>query len=145
MGITTNAVTGTISKPWNYVCTIQPHNRTAHLKQTTAVVAVMVNLRMVTTVVTSTTQSISAGVLLDRCHNNGHLVFLTKDKLMMCPHSKRLVPQSWNTLNGISQSCEAKGELNFVSTLITEGSLQSLMWSSPTETLIAKGSSQNLV
>ncbi len=35
---------------------------------------------MVTTIVTSTTQSISAGVLLDRSHNNGHLVFLTKDK-----------------------------------------------------------------
>jgi hypothetical protein len=32
-----------------------------HLKQTTAVVGVIVNLRMVTTVVTSTTQSISAG------------------------------------------------------------------------------------
>ena len=28
---------------------------------------------MVTTVVTSTTQSISAGVLLDLSHNNGHL------------------------------------------------------------------------
>ena len=33
---------------------------------------------MVTTVVTSTTQSISAGVLLDLSHNNGHLVFLPK-------------------------------------------------------------------
>ncbi len=39
----------------------------------------------------------------------------------------------------------AKGELNFLNTLITEGSLQSLMWLSRTETLIAKGSSQNLV
>ncbi len=48
--------------------------------QTVAVVGVIVNLRMVTTVVTSTTQSISAGVLLDLGHNNGHLVFLTKDK-----------------------------------------------------------------
>ena len=35
---------------------------------------------MVTTVVTSTTQSVSAGVMLDLSHNNGHLVFLTKDK-----------------------------------------------------------------
>ena len=60
MGTTANAVTGTISKPWNYICTIQPQDRT-HLKQTTAVVGVIVNLRMVTTVVTSTTQSISAG------------------------------------------------------------------------------------
>jgi hypothetical protein len=49
----------------------------------------MVNLRMVTSVVTSTTQSISAGVLLDRSHNDGHLVFLTKDKPMMCPYSKK--------------------------------------------------------
>ena len=60
MGTTPNAVTGTISKPWNYVCTIRPQDRT-HLKQTTAVVEVIVNLRMVTTIVTSTTQSIRAG------------------------------------------------------------------------------------
>ena len=60
MGTTANAVTGTISKPWNYVCTIRPKDRT-HLKHATAVVGVIVNLRMVTTVVTSTTQSISAG------------------------------------------------------------------------------------
>ncbi len=60
MGTTANTVTGTISKLWNYVCTIRPQDRT-HLKQTTAVVGVIVNLRMVTTVVTSTTQSISAG------------------------------------------------------------------------------------
>jgi hypothetical protein len=56
------------------------------------VVGVIVNLRMVTTIVTSTTQSISAGVLLDRSHNNGHLVFLTKDKPMMCPYSKKAGP-----------------------------------------------------
>jgi hypothetical protein len=37
------------------------------------------------------------------------------------------------------------GELNFFSTLIIEGSLQSQLWLSPTKTLIAKGSSQNLV
>jgi hypothetical protein len=104
MGTTADAVTSTISKSWNYVCTIQPQDRT-RLKQTTAVVGVIVNLRMVTTVVTSTTQSISTGVLLYCCHNNGHLVFLTKDKPMMCPYSKRLIPQSWNTSNGISQRC----------------------------------------
>ncbi len=56
MGITADAVTGTICK--TVAC--RPQNRT-HLKQTTAVVGVIVNLRMVTTVVTSTTQSISAG------------------------------------------------------------------------------------
>jgi hypothetical protein len=60
MGTTANIVTGTISKPWNYVCTIQPQDRT-HLMQTTVAVGVIVNLRMVITVVTSTTQSISAG------------------------------------------------------------------------------------
>jgi hypothetical protein len=60
MGTTADAVTGTISKPWSYLCTIRPQDRT-HLKQTTAGVGVIVNLRMVTTIVTSTTQSISAG------------------------------------------------------------------------------------
>jgi hypothetical protein len=62
MGTTANAVTGTISKPWNYTYTILPQDRTP-LKQNTAVVGVIVNLRMVTTVVTSTTQSISAGLV----------------------------------------------------------------------------------
>jgi hypothetical protein len=61
MGTTPDAVTGTISKTVEYyICTIQPQDRT-HLNQTTAVVGVIVNLRMVTNVVTSTTQSISAG------------------------------------------------------------------------------------
>ncbi len=60
MGTTTDAVTDTISKTVNDVCTIRPQDRT-YLKQTTAVVGVIVNLRMVTTVVTSTTQSISVG------------------------------------------------------------------------------------
>jgi hypothetical protein len=60
MGTTVDTVTGTISKPWSYVCTIRPQDRT-HLKQTTAVVGVIVNLRMVTTIVTSTAKSISAG------------------------------------------------------------------------------------
>jgi hypothetical protein len=53
MGTTVNIVTGTISNPWNYVCTIQPQDRT-HLKQTTAVVGVTVNLEMVTSIVSST-------------------------------------------------------------------------------------------
>jgi hypothetical protein len=60
MGTTVNAVTGTISKPWNYVCTIRPQDR-AHLKQASAVVGVIVYQRMVPTIVTSTTQSISVG------------------------------------------------------------------------------------
>jgi hypothetical protein len=77
--------------------------------QTAAAVGVMVNLRMVTTVVTNTTQSNSAGVLIDRSHNNGHLVFLTKDKPMMCPYSKRLIPQSWNTSNGSPKGAKPRG------------------------------------
>jgi hypothetical protein len=68
MGTTADAVTGTISKTVAY----RPHNRT-HLKQAAAVVGEIVNLRMVTTVVTSTTQAI-VRVLLDLSHNNGHLV-----------------------------------------------------------------------
>jgi hypothetical protein len=99
MGTTADAVTGTISK----TVAKQPQNRT-HLKQTAAVVGVIVNLRMVTTVVTSTTQAL-VWALLDLSHNNGHLVFFFQRQTMMCPYSKRLVPQSWNTLNGISQRC----------------------------------------
>ncbi len=38
-----------------------------------------------------------------------------------------------------------QGGAELLSTLITEGSLQSRMWLSPIEMLIAKGSSQNLV
>ena len=51
-------------------------------------VGVIVNLRMVTTVVTGTTRAL-VRVLLDHSHNNGHLVFLTKDKPMMCPYSEK--------------------------------------------------------
>ncbi len=29
-------------------------------------------------------------ILLDLSHNNGHLAFLTKDKPMMCPYSKKV-------------------------------------------------------
>jgi hypothetical protein len=38
-------------------------------------------------------------VLLDSVSDD-NLVFLDKDKPMLFPSSKRLVPQSWNTLNG---------------------------------------------
>ncbi len=48
-------------------------------------------------------------VLLDRSHNNGHLVFLTKYKPMMCPYLKRLVPQLWNTLNAIFPKVLSQG------------------------------------
>jgi hypothetical protein len=60
MVTTTDAVTSTRSKPWSYISTILPPNRN-HLKQTTAAVGVMINLRIVTTRVTSTALSICAG------------------------------------------------------------------------------------
>jgi hypothetical protein len=46
--------------------------------------------------------------------SDGDLVFVNKDKPMLLPYSKRLVPQSWNTLNGIFQTKrKAWIELNF--------------------------------
>jgi hypothetical protein len=42
-------------------------------------------------------------VLLDS-GSDGDLIFVSKDKPMLLPYSKRLVPQSWNTLNGIFQT-----------------------------------------
>ena len=39
-------------------------------------------------------------VLLDSGFNGG-LIFVNKDKPMLLPYLKRLVPQSWNTLNGV--------------------------------------------
>jgi hypothetical protein len=52
-------------------------------------------------------------VLLDS-GSDGDLVFVNKDKPMLLPYSKRLVPQSWNTLNGIFQTKrKARVELNF--------------------------------
>jgi hypothetical protein len=52
-------------------------------------------------------------VLLDSC-SDGDLVFGNKDKPRLLPYSKRLVPQLWNTLNGIFQTMyKARIELNF--------------------------------
>ncbi len=59
---------------------------------------------MVTTVVTSTTQSISAGVLLDLGHNNGHLVFFIKDKPCCVPTRK-----GWFHSHGILRIGSPKG------------------------------------
>jgi hypothetical protein len=36
--------------------------------------------------------------------SDGDLVFVSKDRPMLLPYSKRLVPQSWNTSNGIFQT-----------------------------------------
>jgi hypothetical protein len=52
-------------------------------------------------------------VLLDS-DSDGDLVFVDKDKPMLLPSSKRLVPQSWNTSNGMFQTKhKAEIELNF--------------------------------
>ncbi len=52
-------------------------------------------------------------VLLDS-GSDGSLVFVDKDKPMLLPSSKRLVPQSWNTSNGMFQTKhKAEIELNF--------------------------------
>ncbi len=52
-------------------------------------------------------------VLLDS-GSDDNLVFVDKDKPILLPSSKRLVPQLWNTLNGMFQTkCKAEIELNF--------------------------------
>jgi hypothetical protein len=52
-------------------------------------------------------------VLLDS-GSDGDLIFVSKDKPMLLPYSKRLVPQSWTTLNGIFQTKrKAQVERNF--------------------------------
>ncbi len=52
-------------------------------------------------------------VLLDS-DSDGNLVVVNKDKPMLLPYSKRLVPQSWNTLNGMIQTKhKARMELKF--------------------------------
>jgi hypothetical protein len=52
-------------------------------------------------------------VLLDS-GSDGEIIFVSKDRPMLFPYSKRIVPQSWNTLNGIFQMWrKAWVELNF--------------------------------
>jgi hypothetical protein len=52
-------------------------------------------------------------VLLDS-GSDSNLVFVSKDKPILLPYSKRLVPKLWNTLNGIFQTkSKARVELNF--------------------------------
>jgi hypothetical protein len=66
-------------------------------------------------------------VLLDS-GSDGNLVFVDKDKPMLLPSSKWLVPQSWNTLNGMFQTKrKAEIELNFLSIPIAKGTLRSLI------------------
>jgi hypothetical protein len=53
-------------------------------------------------------------VLLDSS-SDGDLIFIDKDKPMLLPSAKKLVPQSWNTLSGRFQTTrKAEIELNFL-------------------------------
>ncbi len=52
-------------------------------------------------------------VLLDS-GSDGDLIFIDKDKSMLLPSAKRLVPQSWNTSSGRFQTTrKSEIELNF--------------------------------
>ena len=52
-------------------------------------------------------------VLLDS-GSDGDLIFVNKDKPMLFPYSKRLLPQTWNTSNGMFQTNhKARIDLNF--------------------------------
>jgi hypothetical protein len=74
-------------------------------------------------------------VLLDS-GSDGDLIFVNKDKPMLLLYSKRLVPQSWNTLNGISQMWhKARVELNFFEYSDAKGTLWNLMWLNTTRIL----------
>ncbi len=62
---------------------------------------------------------------------DGDLFFVDKDTPMLLPSSKRLVPQPWNTSNGMFQTKrKAEIELNFFDTPMAEGTLPSLISSS---------------
>jgi hypothetical protein len=66
-------------------------------------------------------------VLLDS-GSDGDLVFVHKDKPMLLLSSKRLVPLSWNTLNGRFQTPrKAEMERNFLNILIAKGTLRHLI------------------
>jgi hypothetical protein len=71
-------------------------------------------------------------VLLDS-GSDGKLVFVKKDKPMLLPYSKRLIPKSGNTSNGTFQiKRKAKVELNFFEYSDSKGTTQNLMWLSTT-------------
>ncbi len=81
-------------------------NKDPHEGRTTATIAVMrgkpKNYHH-PQAVTSTISKSLVRVLLDS-GSDGDLVFIDKDKPMLLSFSKRLVPQSWNTSNGMFQT-----------------------------------------
>jgi hypothetical protein len=83
-------------------------------------------------------------VLLDS-GSDGDLIFIDKDKPMLLLSSKRLVPQLWNTSNGMFQTKhKAEIELNFFEYPIAKGTLQSLISSSMTR-IIGHSKTSSLV
>ncbi len=77
-------------------------------------------------------------VLLD-VGSDGNLVYVNEDKPMLLPYSKRLVPQLWNTSNGIFQTKrKARMELNFFKYSDSNRSLQNRMWSSTARMIIGR-------
>ena len=91
-------------------------------------------------------------VLLDS-GSDGDLILLDKDKLMLLPFAKKLVPQSWNTLSGRFQTtCKAEIELNFFEYfdskryLVAPGRnmFGNLVWGNRTENTARHVSSQQL-
>jgi hypothetical protein len=70
-------------------------------------------------------------VMLDS-GSDSDLVFVDKDKSMLLPSSKRLVPQSWNTSNGRFQTKQkAEIELNFFEYFNSKRYLAALSLSMP--------------
>ncbi len=100
MVATTAAVTSTMQIVEYHVKYNTTTDQT-HLKQTTVVVGVRVNLKRSSHRSSKYYLKAYSVGLLDRSHNR-HLVFVTNNKPMLCPYSNRLVSQSWNTSNGIA-------------------------------------------
>ena len=74
-------------------------------------------------------------ILLDS-GSDSNLVFIDKDKPMLLPSLKRLVPQSWNTLNGMFQTKrKAEIELNFFKYSNSKSTLRSLILLSMTRVI----------
>ncbi len=77
--------------------------------------------------------------------SDGDLVFVNKNKPMLLPSSKRLVPQSWNTSNGRFQTTQmAEMELTSLNIPIAKGTLRHLISLSMTR-LIGHGMTLFLV
>ncbi len=74
-------------------------------------------------------------VLLDS-GSDGNFVIVSKEKPMLLPYSKILIPQLWTTLNGIFLiKRNARIDLTSLNTLIAKSSIQNLRWLSTTRVI----------